>query len=81
MRSCALGFFLTPQENSIPTAETLCLSANLGRDATASGSRHDRLWDVTRTSLGRRSLKNNGFGAEGKVLHLPKYVVWAKRKR
>ena len=53
----------------------------LGRDANASGSRHDRLWDVTRTSLGRRSLKNNGFGAEGKVLHLPKYVVWAKRKR
>ena len=53
----------------------------LGRDATASGSRHDRLWDVTRPSLGRRSLKNNGFGAEGKVLHLPKYVIWAKRKR
>ena len=53
----------------------------LGADATASGSRHDRLWDVTRTSLGRRSLQNNGFGAEGKVLHLPKYVVWAKRKR
>ena len=53
----------------------------LGADTTASGSRHDRLWDVTRTSLGRRSLKNNGFGAEGKVLHLPKYVVWAKRKR
>ena len=45
-----------------------------------SGSRRNRLWDVTRTSLGRRSLKNNGFGAEGKVLHLPKYVVWAKRK-
>lgn len=72
MRSCALGFFLTPQENCIPTAEPLCLSANLGADATASGSRHDRLWDVTRTFLGRDMIASGTAFAE-------KQWVWSGR--
>ena len=47
----------------------LCFLANLGGDTTASGSRHDRVWEEIRSHLGRRSLTNMEFDLLGSLHH------------
>ena len=44
--------FKRPPLNPKPPFLALSLSANLGADASESGSRHDRIWEQTRSPLG-----------------------------
>ena len=47
----------------------LCLPANVGADASESGSRHDRIWEEVRSRLGRDTTASGTVFAN-------KYRIW-----
>ena len=53
-----------------PNFAHLCLSANAGAEANASGSRGERVWEQTRLHTGRCSPKRIGTGAEAMFFRL-----------
>ena len=54
------------QHFTFPVFAHLCLSANLGAETNAAGSRHERVWEQRRTNLGWCSPK--GIGAEAEAM-------------
>ena len=58
------------QHFTFPVFAHLCLSANLGAETNASGSRHERVWEQRRTNLGRCSPKGIGAGARAMSFRL-----------
>ena len=49
------------QHFTFPVFAHLCLSANAGAEANASGSRDERVWDLIRARLGAEALTKIGF--------------------
>ncbi len=58
------------QHFTFPVFAHLCLSANLGAETNASGSRHERIWEQRRTRLGAGT---NASGSRGER-------VWEQRR-